>query len=87
MSNKDANYVNYQSNLLYNPLTPSQIKKVVELVDGFKYNVGEGGYVSEDCAVILIEARCPYNGMLMFYGTERSPVTIRNWINKVEAVL
>jgi len=84
MSTKD---VNYENNLLNNPLSISQIKKVVDLVDGFKYNVGEGGYVSEDCAVILIEARCPYNGMLMFYGKERCPVKIRSWINKVEAVL
>ena len=46
----------------------------------FRYDVSEGGYVSKDNTVVLIDMRAPYQGMLLQLQPDVKPDVIEYWV-------
>lgn len=46
----------------------------------FRYDISEGGYVSKDNAVVLIDMRAPYQGMLLQLRPDVEPDVIEHWV-------
>lgn len=46
----------------------------------FYHGVSEGGYISKDDAVILIDTRAPYQGMLLQLRPDVEPDVIEYWV-------
>ena len=74
-------------NLLPRKLTIEEITKVCKSSPDFIYNAMEGGYVSKDLAVILIDNRSPYIGMLLQFRPDVKKETLRYWIDRIKGSL
>lgn len=75
------------SNLLSRKLTLEEIEKSMKDLPDFIYNVLEGGYVSKDLSVILINNRRPYIGMLLQFMPDVKKETLGYWIGRIEGSL
>ena len=74
------------TNLLSVKLSRGAVIKVAKELD-LRLDINEGGHVSKDRAVILIENRSPYNGMLLQYSQEAPTQVLHIWVNRVMEVL
>lgn len=69
-------------NLLKTTVDPYEVNKTL-VFDGnekFKYSVSEGGYISNDGAVILYTDRKPYGGMLIPAKLDVPEEVLKKWV-------
>lgn len=75
------------NNLLSERYTAQEIIKCAEKLPEFHLSLIEGGYISNDRAVVLYFGRDPYIGMLLEYEADVPQETLASWTKKVEAAL
>ena len=74
-------------NLLPRKLTDDEITKCINDLSEFTYDAIEGGYVSNECAVILIDNRRPYIGQLLQYRRNVEKEILDSWVSKICDIL
>lgn len=73
------------NNLLSKKHTATETIKAAEKLPEFHLSLIEGGYISNDRAVVLYFGRDPYIGMLLEYEADVPQETLDAWAKKVEA--
>jgi len=70
-------------NLLPRKLTENEILKCTINNSDFHFDMLEGGHISNDSSVILIEYHRPYVGQLLQFKEDVKQETLDLWVSKI----
>lgn len=74
-------------NLLSRELSNEEIQKCINNNPDFNYDIMEGGYISKDFSVILIDNRKPYIGQLLQFTNNVDKEVLDLWVNKINNIV